>query len=161
MANSISISTSSRVSARRQIAVQIAARILSGELGAGRRLPSGRAMARRLGVNRCVVAAAYRQLACWGLVRTVVGSGAFVAGGEPSDAATAGSLRRFLEARRASGSPLSDTAELLEQWSRAARRRSVTVVEREPALRSILVEDASRTPDPTSFGGSSSCKLFS
>jgi DNA-binding transcriptional regulator YhcF (GntR family) len=138
MAEEITLSDSSRVTARRQIATQIAARILSGELGAGRRLPSGRAMAQRLRVHRSVVAGAYRQLSGWGLVRTAGGSGVFVTGEAPARPTSAGSLRRFLEARRIDGSSLSDTADLLRQWMRAADDRTVLVVEGESALRSIL-----------------------
>lgn len=141
MANEIAISSSSRVSVRRQIAVQIAARILSGELTAGRRLPSGRAMARRLRVHRSVVAGAYRQLSGWGLVRTTAGSGAFVAGVPTPGHAGAPSLRFFLESRRARGSPLSDTADLLRGWLRAAAGRHVIIVERETALRRILARE--------------------
>ena len=138
MADQVTLSDSSRVSARRQIATQIAARILSGELGEGRRLPSGRAMARRLGVHRSVVTGAYRQLSGWGLVRTAAGSGVFVTGEPPVHPAPAGRLRRFLEARRIDGSAISDTADLLRRWMKTAENRSVVVVEGEAALRSIL-----------------------
>ncbi len=134
----IVLSDSSRVNAHRQIATQIAARILSGELGAGRRLPSGRAMARRLRVHRGIVAGAYRQLSGWGLVRSTPGSGVFVTGEPPTPLASRGSLRCFLEARRAGGSSLADTADLLGQWMRTTERRRILVVERETALRKIL-----------------------
>lgn len=143
MADGITLSDSSRVSARRQIATQIAARILSGELGAGRRLPSGRAMAQRLRVHRSVVTGAYRQLSGWGMVRTAAGSGVFVTGEPPAPPRSVGSLRRFLEARRADGRSLSDTADLLQQWVRAADDRTVVVVERETALRGVLVGELS------------------
>lgn len=141
MAEEITLSDSSRVTARRQIATQIAARILSGELGAGRRLPSGRAMARRLRVHRSVVAGAYRQLSGWGLVRTAAGSGVYVTGETPARLASAASLRRFLEARRMRGNPLADTADLLRRWVRTADDRTVLVVERETALRAIIAAE--------------------
>jgi len=139
MAEEITLSDSSRVTARRQIATQIAARILSGELGAGRRLPSGRAMARRLRVHRSVVTGAYRELSGWGLVRTAAGSGVFVTGELPGRVESAGSFRLFLEARRTSGRPVADTADLLWHWIRSTDRQRIVVVEREDALRKILV----------------------
>lgn len=143
MANGITLSDSSRVGACQQIAVQIAARILSGEMGAGRRLPSGRAMAQRLRVDRSVVTGAYRRLSGWGLVRTEPGSGVFVAGEPAPDGSADGSLRRFLEARRASGRPLTDTSALLSEWVRAASGSGVLLVERESALGKILAEELS------------------
>jgi DNA-binding transcriptional regulator YhcF (GntR family) len=152
MPTEIVLSDSSRVNAHRQIATQIAARILTGELGAGRRVPSGRAMARRLRVHRSVVAGAYRQLSGWGLVRSAPGSGMFVTGEPPTPLAARGSLRGFLEARRSRGSSLADTADLLRQWMRTTNRRGILVVERETALRSLLAGELRSTLEGVHVG---------
>lgn len=62
-----------------QIAAQLRAAIESGEVGAGQRLPTIRALAQRLGVNRDTVALAYDALSAEGLIESGVGRGTFVA----------------------------------------------------------------------------------
>ena len=63
-----------------QIAAHLRAEIEAGERAAGARLPTIRALAAELGVNRDTVALAYEELARTGLVRATVGRGTFVAG---------------------------------------------------------------------------------
>jgi DNA-binding transcriptional MocR family regulator len=63
-----------------QIAGAIRAQVESGALGSGERLPTIRALAERLAVNRDTVAAAYEALAAEGLVDARVGRGTFVRG---------------------------------------------------------------------------------
>ncbi|MGQ9553780.1 MAG: MocR-like pyridoxine biosynthesis transcription factor PdxR [Anaerolineae bacterium] len=67
----------------RQIESQIRALILSGRLPQGCRLPSERALAQRLGVNRTTVVNAYRELAADGLIAGHVGQGTLVLGIAP------------------------------------------------------------------------------
>ncbi len=68
----------------RQLYEQIAAKIHSGELGRGDRLPATRELAGLLGLNRTTVAAAYELLESEGLISGQVGRGSFVtAGGTP------------------------------------------------------------------------------
>lgn len=62
----------------RRIAEAIGARIQSGELETGARLPPIRALASDLGVNRDTVALAYDELSAEGWVETAVGRGTFV-----------------------------------------------------------------------------------
>ena len=62
----------------RQLYEQIAARIHSGELGNGERLPATRELAGSLGLNRTTVAAAYEMLEAEGLIAGRVGRGSFV-----------------------------------------------------------------------------------
>ncbi len=64
----------------RQIASELGARIESGELAAGERLPPIRRLAEQLGVNRDTVALAYDELAGSGAVTARVGRGTFVMG---------------------------------------------------------------------------------
>jgi GntR family transcriptional regulator len=62
-----------------QIARQIRAQILSGELGEGDLLPSIRALARDLQISVITTKRAYEELEKEGLVDTVGGKGTFVA----------------------------------------------------------------------------------
>jgi DNA-binding transcriptional MocR family regulator len=66
-----------------QIAGAIRAQMESGALARGERLPTIRALAERLDVNRDTVAAAYEALAAEGLVDARVGRGTFVRGPRP------------------------------------------------------------------------------
>ncbi len=61
--------------AYRQIVKQIEARVLSGELPPGTRLPTERDLAQQLRVNRSTVSVAYDELRAKGLIRSVRGSG--------------------------------------------------------------------------------------
>src|SRR5215472_8778093 len=70
----------SEVPLYRQLYQQIAARIRSGELAAGRRLPATRELAGLLGLNRTTVSAAYEILESEGLIAGQVGRGSFVTG---------------------------------------------------------------------------------
>src|SRR5215470_7259007 len=63
-----------------QIAGAIRTQVESGALVSGERLPTIRALAERLDVNRDTVAAAYEALAAEGLVDARVGRGTFVRG---------------------------------------------------------------------------------
>src|SRR5215471_13919416 len=62
----------------RQICQRLREAILSGELSEGARLPTERALASELGVNRTTVMNAYNQLASEGLVEGHVGRGTLV-----------------------------------------------------------------------------------
>jgi GntR family transcriptional regulator/MocR family aminotransferase len=61
-----------------RIAERVRADIASGQLGPGSRLPTIRALAAELGVNRDTVALAYDELSREGLVEATVGRGTFV-----------------------------------------------------------------------------------
>ena len=64
----------------RQLYEQIAAKIRSGELVSGERIPATREMAGLLGLNRTTVSAAYEMLEAEGLISGQVGRGSFVTG---------------------------------------------------------------------------------
>lgn len=74
----LSISKTSGTAIYEQIARQIRAAILSGELASGQALPSLRETARRLHVSVLTVSKAYARLAEEGLVRNDQGKGSFV-----------------------------------------------------------------------------------
>ena len=75
---SISLDRSSREALADQLAAAIEARIATGHVGEGDRLPTTREMATLLSINRGTVQSAYRTLADRGLIATRVGSGTSV-----------------------------------------------------------------------------------
>src|SRR5438132_9998056 len=74
----IQLERDSGVPLYRQICQRLREAILSGELAEGARLPTERALASELGVNRTTVMNAYNQLASEGLVEGHVGRGTLV-----------------------------------------------------------------------------------
>jgi GntR family transcriptional regulator / MocR family aminotransferase len=74
----ITVDRSAGVSLHQQLGDQLRRLILSGELGAGTRLPSSRRAAAELGVSRNVVVLAYEQLQLEGYLRSGVGVGTWV-----------------------------------------------------------------------------------
>lgn len=91
-----------------QIAGRLRAEIEAGERALGSRLPTIRALAAELGVNRDTVALAYEELSRAGLVEATVGRGTFVAqravapaGTEPLAPAFSQSVERLVSLDRA------------------------------------------------------------
>src|SRR5436305_5804621 len=74
----ITLDRSSGLPLYRQICQRLREAILSGELPEGTRLPTERALAKELGVNRTTVMNAYNQLASEGLLEGHVGRGTLV-----------------------------------------------------------------------------------
>src|SRR5579875_3556443 len=74
----VRLDRSSSVPLYRQIYQQLREAILSGALPEGARLPTERALARELGVNRTTVMNAYNELASEGLIEGHVGRGTLV-----------------------------------------------------------------------------------
>ncbi|HME70230.1 MAG TPA: PLP-dependent aminotransferase family protein [Myxococcota bacterium] len=88
----------------RRIAERLRADIASGQLAPGSRLPTIRALAAELGVNRDTVALAYEELSREGLVEATVGRGTFVRGSVPAqplrDLPLASVVERLLDLER-------------------------------------------------------------
>jgi len=78
----------------RQVHEALCRAILTRDLAPGAALPSTRALARRLGVSRNTVLAAYEELAAEGLIKGRIGSGTRVRGGARRK--TRADLRFFL-----------------------------------------------------------------
>jgi 2-aminoadipate transaminase len=78
----------------RQLYAELAARIRSGELTKGDRLPATRELAGLIGLNRTTVSAAYEMLESEGLITGQVGRGSFVTGN--ADAAAGVNWRSML-----------------------------------------------------------------
>ncbi|MEO8189292.1 MAG: PLP-dependent aminotransferase family protein [Acidobacteriota bacterium] len=79
-ANSIGVDRASREPIADQVAAAIEARIATGALVSGDRLPTTRDLADALAINRGTVQSAYRRLGARGLVEGRVGSGTVVVG---------------------------------------------------------------------------------
>ncbi|MGH9322076.1 MAG: PLP-dependent aminotransferase family protein [Vicinamibacteria bacterium] len=94
-----------------QICVRIRARIASGELAPGEKLPPSRDLAALLGINRNTIANAYDELVKTGDVRSHVGQGTFVAGSFP-DPERASFRYRFSRAVEASADLVRPAAAL-------------------------------------------------
>lgn len=77
----IIISNSSNQPIYEQIVRQVKSQIMAGDLVAGERLPSIRALANSLRVSAITTKRAYADLETQGFIETVQGKGSFVAGG--------------------------------------------------------------------------------
>jgi DNA-binding transcriptional regulator YhcF (GntR family) len=105
-----------------QLRAQIARRAGSGELAAGTKLPTVRALAAELRLAVNTVARAYRELEADGVVVTEGRRGTFVAmaKGESPDAAAAAA--DYVAAARHLGLTLSEATRLVERtWSQSSR----------------------------------------
>ena len=79
--------------AREEVAEQLRAALLSGQVQAGDPLPSTRVLAQAVGVSRSTVVSVYEDLAGEGYVSCVPGSGTFAAEGLAAGSSTSPSLR--------------------------------------------------------------------
>lgn len=145
MSERVRIRRAAPVPVRSQIAAELEEGILDGDLVAGHRLPSVRELARRLGVHRNTVAAAYRDLERSGLAAVRPGSGVYVRRLAPPADAPAVLLRRWLRASREAGHEgASAVAARLASRLHALERWRLAVIEEEPQLRAVLVTELRR-----------------
>ena len=103
-----------------QIRARITDLVAAGELPAGTRLPSVRALAGDLGIAPNTVVRAYRELEAAGVVHTARGKGTVVADAPPApdDAAVGAAVERAVALARAAG------------WDEARLRRAVDDAQR-------------------------------
>ena len=133
------------VPVRDQLVTQLEMKILGGSLQPGQRLPSVRALARRLKVHHNTVSAAYQELQAAGHVELRRGSGVFVRKGGPvgpEDARTLDQMIRLalhLAFRR--GYSGAEVRGAVERWIAAAPPDRVVVVEPETPLGDLLVHE--------------------
>lgn len=108
---------SSAVAPYEQLRAQVASRAASGDLPAGTRLPTVRALAEQLGLAPGTVARAYRELEADRIIETQGRRGTFVAGQQlPPDAPEA--ARAYAVAARRLGLTLPEATRALEDaWS--------------------------------------------
>jgi GntR family transcriptional regulator/MocR family aminotransferase len=103
---------------QQQLADQIKALILRGELKRGQRLPSTRSLSKQTGVSRAVIVMAYRQLFDEGYVESFTGSGSFVSRQLPTELLSAWSSESEVKEVQETlyQIPLSSCGSLLAQW---------------------------------------------
>lgn len=139
------LSHSCEVSLRDQLVTQIRLGVLSGDLQAGKKLPSTRELARRFHVHANTVSAAYRQLHRSGLVEFRRGSGVYVRKLEGEENLN-GSIKldqlaaQFFKAARDSGFSLSDVRSSLSHWLNVQPPDHFLLLEPDIELRRILNE---------------------
>lgn len=141
------------VPVRRQIAAWLASGIRDGEVATGARLPSVRRLAELVGVHRNTAWEAYGELARQGLVRRVEGSGVYASGvyasgpaARPSRRERAGVRRAGVRGRAPAGGwhhPCPNCG-FPDIRLPPAPRRTLTVVEEGPGLRSLLAAELRR-----------------
>jgi len=116
-----------------QLLAQLELRILTGVLQPGQRLPSVRALARRLGLHANTVSSAYRALEAAGHVELRRGAGVYVRSGAPAALEDARGLdeliRLALSAAFRKGHSGGEIRAAVERWLRAAPPERVVVVD--------------------------------
>jgi DNA-binding transcriptional regulator YhcF (GntR family) len=108
------IDASAAVAPYEQIRAQIAGQVASGELPAGSRLPSVRALAADLGIAANTVARAYRELEHAGVVSTR-GRNGTVVNDDGSDRAAKEAAATYADAMRALGVGQDDAVALVRR----------------------------------------------
>jgi len=137
------------VPVRDQLLTQLELKILSGALAPGQRLPSVRALARRLKLHPNTVSAAYRDLEAAGHVLLKRGSGVFVRRGGPvvpEEAAGLDDLIRLaihLAFRKGFGA--AQVRKAVERWLQASPPDRIVVVDPAAELSELLVHELRQT----------------
>jgi GntR family transcriptional regulator len=133
------------VPVRDQLQAQLELRILSGEIAAGERLPSVRALARRLHLHPNTVSAAYRRLKSAGHVQMRRGAGVFVRDAGATSLEAAQGLDEILAvALRAAlrrGFAPADIRATVERWLAAAPPARVVTVDPSGAMAELLAAE--------------------
>ena len=118
--------------------------IASGELIPGKRLPSTRALAKRLRLTVNTVSAAYHQLEMLGWVESIRGSGVYVRARQSESEPQADILDRlivpFVRSARSGGFSAEALRDRVNYWL-AMRPRRFVFVHPEPELRAIIVHE--------------------
>jgi GntR family transcriptional regulator/MocR family aminotransferase len=121
------LNPSASIPLHRQLYEQLRASILGGQLLAGSRLPSTRALAAEIGISRNTVLAAFEQLHAEGYLQGRLGSGTYVARELPDELLTAGSQTPATTASRlaapGTGGPARRLSERGERIAAGARSR--------------------------------------
>jgi GntR family transcriptional regulator len=133
------------VPVRDQLVIQLELRILSGHLAPGQKLPSVRALARRLRLHPNTVSAAFQELEASGHVEMRRGSGVYVRSAAPDRLDEARSLddmiRMALHTALKRGFSGPEIRAAVERWLAAAPPDRVVVVDPVPEMGELLVHE--------------------
>lgn len=128
-----------------QLLAQLEMKILGGAITPGQRLPSVRALARRLGLHANTVSGAYRDLERAGHVELRRGAGVYVRSGSPASVEDARGLdevvRLALSAAFRRGFSGAEIRAAVERWLRAAPAERVVIVDPREETLAILVQE--------------------
>ena len=128
-----------------QLLAQLEMKILGGAISPGQRLPSVRALARRLGLHANTVSGAYRDLEKAGHVELRRGAGVYVRAGSPASVEDARGLdevvRLALSAAFRKGFSGAEIRAAVERWLRAAPAERVVIVDPREETLAILVQE--------------------
>ncbi len=153
----IVINRRSGVPIRDQLRFQLELKILMGDLPPGSRLPSVRALARRIHLHPNTVSLAYRDLEATRHVELRRGSGIFVraAPARPTRGATLDDLVHFaLDQACSRGFDRTEIRGAVERWLAAAPPGRILVVDRSPEMAELLAREVSESLGrPTSSCG--------
>jgi GntR family transcriptional regulator len=143
----IPLNRESGVPLRDQLVIQLELRILDGTLAPGQRLPSVRALARRLKVHANTISAAYQDLKAAEHVTLQPGSGVYVkeAGSwDPNDARGLDeTIRLILHVALRKGFTAAEIRTAVERWLAAVPPDRVVVVDPIPEMAAVLVQELS------------------
>jgi DNA-binding transcriptional regulator YhcF (GntR family) len=130
---------------RDQLVAQLELQILGGRLKPGQRLPSVRALARRLELHANTVSAAYQDLKSSGHVELRRGAGVFVRRRAPASFDEAGSLddmiRLALRAAFRKGHSALAVRKAVERWLKAAAPERIVVVDPSPEMGELVARE--------------------
>lgn len=136
------------VSVRDQLVTQIQLQILGGTLTPGQKLPSVRALARRLKVHANTISAAYQFLVARGLLAVQRGAGVFVNGRGPLGIENASALDDMIRAALHAALRKGFTGEQIragvQRWIAAGPPERVVVVDPYPQVGELLVHEVRR-----------------
>jgi GntR family transcriptional regulator len=130
---------------REQLKAQLELKILGGEMAPGQRLPSVRALARRLKVHANTVSAAYQELEHAGHLELRSGSGVFVRSAGPRLPQEARDLdemvRLALHLALSRGYTGGEVRAAVERWLAAGPPDRVVVIDRAREMADLLVRE--------------------
>jgi GntR family transcriptional regulator len=134
---------------RDQLVTQLELRILDGTIGHGQRLPSVRALARRLKIHHNTVSAAYQDLEASGHVQLRRGAGVFVRGPGPTTLGEAGGLDEMLRvalyAAFRKGFSGQEIRAAVERWLAAAPPDRIVIVDPTREMAELLMHEVRTT----------------
>lgn len=137
------------VPVRDQLVTQLELKILDGTIAHGQRLPSVRALARRLKIHHNTVSAAYQDLQASGHVELRRGAGVFVSGKGPVTLGEARGLdemlRLALHAAFRKGFTGREIRATVERWLAAAPPDRMVVVDPTPEMAELLMHEIRST----------------
>jgi GntR family transcriptional regulator len=133
------------VAVRDQLVAQLEMLILGGRIVPGQRLPSVRALARRLSVHANTVSAAYQDLQRAGHVELRRGAGVFVRSAAPVALPEARGvdelIRLALRTAFRQGYTGAEVKAAVERWLRAAPPERLLVVDRSPGMAELVAHE--------------------